>query len=987
MRGCPAMMRNPEMSDLDTTLDTLQRAIRRVTAMPEWKRGENLAKDGAVIGEALGDDEVELKVTTGRGPLALSVSLYPLDEEWDCSCASRASVCEHVVAAILALRQARREGLELPGPSQAVGHVRYHLDEEKDQLVLSRTMEVDGDSTPLRSSLTEAAAGRIPTPPVAISLSDLDVEQVMGPRSLRYPRVPVSKERVPRLLKALASCQDVLLEGVSIKCSPRALAPTAEVSEVEEGYHIKLLPASGLTRTYANGAAVCSGVLRPLWDGPIPRHILRGLFRGRTFGPEALTEMMTEVLPMLRQHLEVEVSARRLPGISETPPRLLLTTGRAGQSLHVIAEIVYGEPVIARVQGDRLEVIGNSVPRRNLRAEERLERDLGRSLGLSPGVAATLDGEEAVRFTRRLRSWDGDLSGTEHEAYTQAPPLQPLIAFEGDHFDLTFETPDGRRASAQAVVARWQAGGAMAPLTGGGWSSLPEDFLRKHGRIVADLLEAQQEDGALPACALPDLARLCEAEGAPAPPGMARLEALLGDFTGLPEAPLPEDLTATLRDYQHRGADWLNFLREAGLGGLLADDMGLGKTLQALCAVRGRTLCVAPTSVLRNWEAEAARFRPGLSVCVYHGARRTLVPDADLVITSYGLLRLDIDQLAAEPWDMVVLDEAQAIKNPESQVAKAAFKLDATFRLTLTGTPVENRLDELWSQLNFANPGLLGSRKGFQERYAKPIAQGQAGVASSLRARIRPFILRRLKREVAPELPPKIETVLHVTLSEAERARYDAVRATTRKEIVAQLGQGANPIQALAALMRLRQAACHSGLLPSQEAESSSKVDLLLETLDAVIAEGHKALVFSQWTSLLDRVEPHLESAQIDYIRLDGSTRDRAKVVDAFQSDEGPPVMLISLKAGGTGLNLTAADHVFLLDPWWNPAVEDQAADRAHRIGQERPVIVTRLVSLDTVEERILGLQEAKRALADAALAGAERAAALTRDDLLALLA
>jgi SNF2 family DNA or RNA helicase len=260
-------------------------------------------------------------------------------------------------------------------------------------------------------------------------------------------------------------------------------------------------------------------------------------------------------------------------------------------------------------------------------------------------------------------------------------------------------------------------------------------------------------------------------------------------------------------------------------------------------------------------------------------------------------------------------------------------------------------------------------------------------VASALRARIRPFVLRRLKSEVASELPPKIETVLHVTLDEEERAAYDAVRATTQREIVQQLGGNKKPIEALVALMRLRQASCHRGLLPGQEADSSSKVRLLTSTLSKVVEEGHKALVFSQWTSLLDRVEPLLHREGLHFCRLDGSTRDRAAIVDTFQDPEGPPVMLISLKAGGTGLNLTAADHVFLLDPWWNPAVEDQAADRAHRIGQERPVIVSRLVALDTVEERILALQERKRALADAALEGADQAAALTREDLLALLA
>jgi SNF2 family DNA or RNA helicase len=293
----------------------------------------------------------------------------------------------------------------------------------------------------------------------------------------------------------------------------------------------------------------------------------------------------------------------------------------------------------------------------------------------------------------------------------------------------------------------------------------------------------------------------------------------------------------------------------------------------------------------------------------------------------------------------------------------------------------------LWSQIHFLNRGLLGGREDFEERYARPVADGVPGAAARLRERIRPFVLRRLKQEVAPELPPRTEAELRCELTPEEREVYDTVRAATLREVVENLKAGAGVLKALEALLRLRQAACHSGLIPGREAETSSKVALLLESLDEVIAEGHKALVFSQWTSLLDRVEPHLAAAGIAFERLDGSTRDRAGVVARFQDDAGPPVLLASLKAGGTGLNLTAADHVFLLDPWWNPAVEDQAADRAHRIGQERPVMVYRLVAEDTVEERILALQERKRALAGAALGEADRAAALTREDLLALLA
>jgi SNF2 family DNA or RNA helicase len=418
---------------------------------------------------------------------------------------------------------------------------------------------------------------------------------------------------------------------------------------------------------------------------------------------------------------------------------------------------------------------------------------------------------------------------------------------------------------------------------------------------------------------------------------------------------------------------------------LLADDMGLGKTLQALCAVRGRTLVVAPTSVLHNWAAEARRFRPALSTNVYHGPKRKL-DDADLTLTTYALLRLDSDELASRKWDTVVLDEAQAIKNPDSRVADAAFRLQADFRVALTGTPVENRLDELWSQFHFINRGLLGGRADFQERYARAIGDGDEETAARLRRRIRPFLLRRLKREVAPELPPRTEGVLRCELDDNERAVYDGVRAATLQNVVSQLEAGGGVMAALEALLRLRQASCHSALVPGQRAKGSSKIRLLLETLDSVVAEGHKALVFSQWTSLLDLCEPALVAASIPFIRLDGSTRDRQAVVERFQSSAGPPVLLISLKAGGTGLNLTAADHVLLLDPWWNPAVEDQAADRAHRIGQDRPVMIYRLVASNTVEERILALQQSKRDLARAALAEGAGAVSIGRRELLDLL-
>jgi SNF2 family DNA or RNA helicase len=289
--------------------------------------------------------------------------------------------------------------------------------------------------------------------------------------------------------------------------------------------------------------------------------------------------------------------------------------------------------------------------------------------------------------------------------------------------------------------------------------------------------------------------------------------------------------------------------------------------------------------------------------------------------------------------------------------------------------------------MHFLNRGLLGGRRTFDETVARPISSGDAGALAALRSRLRPFVLRRLKREVAPELPPRTEAVLHVALDEHERGLYDVVRAASRSEALALLEKGGGVMAALESLLRLRQAACHPALLPGQKATSSSKIEVLREALVTAAADGHKALVFSQWTSLLDLIEPHLGQAGLSFLRLDGSTRDRGEVVSTFQSSDGPPVLLVSLKAGGAGLNLTAADHVFLCDPWWNPAVEAQAADRAHRIGQDKPVFVYRLVAADTVEERILDLQARKQAVADAALDGGAAAQGLTREDLLALLA
>ena len=464
------------------------------------------------------------------------------------------------------------------------------------------------------------------------------------------------------------------------------------------------------------------------------------------------------------------------------------------------------------------------------------------------------------------------------------------------------------------------------------------------------------------------------------------------------EPELPSTLKAELRDYQVDGFRWLCRMAAMGLGACLADDMGLGKTVQALALIltrapEGPTLVVAPTSVCANWQDEAEKFAPTLNPIMFGGKNRQELVDAagpmDLVVCSYGLLQNESDMFADKKWQTVVLDEAQAIKNAATKRNRAAMGLDADFRLITTGTPLENHLMELHSLFSFINPGLLGSRKRFSDRFAGPVERnGDKEVRRRLRKLVRPFILRRIKSEVLEELPARTDVVLKVTMSEQEAAFYEAVRQHSM-ETLEQVGlnPGENHLRILAEITRLRQAACNPRLLMENTAIPSAKLEAFGSLVEELRATGHKALVFSQFVSHLNLIREFLDREKIDYRYLDGSTPagKRKKEVAAFQAGEGD-LFLISLKAGGTGLNLTAADYVIHMDPWWNPAVEDQASDRAHRIGQDRPVTVYRLVGRGTIEEKIVKLHHEKRELADSLLEGTDMTAKVTAEDLLKLI-
>jgi superfamily II DNA or RNA helicase len=972
-------------------------AIRKACLPGVWSQGVKLARDGAVAAGASTADELTFRVRAPGYAIALTVTLYVEGPEWTCDCEGKTDPCAHVVAAAIASAQAAERGESLvSAPAAKPARLVYRL-ATRDRLltVLRVLVHGDGREEKLADSIASSVArGRTPegwTP----THEDLHVERILGMPA----REVVQPGRIRDLFAAFANDAEVTLDGVPVHLSGEPVVPRARVEDgAGGGFLLRLDRDAAITAVVAKGVVRCGDVLHPIGEASATGEMLERLPLERTFQPAEAVDLVTTVLPELERKIDVVVATTRLPRPAvDARPRIEMDLSHQGHTLSVLPTLVYGDPPLARLDGEVLVALGDSVPARRPAEEREALRRLRDELNLVPGRRVDLDGTEAIRFAAKLREWQKRNGGATHGDTFTERPLRPRLVVDGDTYDVVFELgedddegrePTSKRAESASVIRAWRDGLDLVPLQGGGWAPLPADWLARHGHLVADLLAARGADKKLGTAALMSIGPLCDALEAPRPPGLARLAPLFGQFDGIPRSPLPEGLSASLRHYQQQGVDWLAFLRDAELGAVLADDMGLGKTLQTICVLRGRALVVCPKSVVYNWVDEIERFRPGLRTAIYEGPKRQLDPTADVTLLTYAVLRLDAEELAKPEWDIVVLDEGQAIKNLGSQTARAAFELRGKFRVLLSGTPVENRLEELWSAMHFANPGLLGGVSDFQERYVNPIANGDPEAAARLRAKIRPFVLRRTKREVLPELPSRTDTVLHVELDEAERSVYDAVRVATRKSVAEKLGQpgGGGVLAALEALLRLRQAACHAGLVPGQQAETSSKVERLVEALEDAVSEGHKALVFSQWTSLLDLVEPHLATAGIRFVRLDGSTRDRAAVVGEFQDEAGPPVFLVSLKAGGTGLNLTAADHVFLLDPWWNPAVEEQAADRAHRFGQERPVMVYRLVTKDTVEERILALQERKRRIADVALGEASQAGGITREELLALL-
>jgi superfamily II DNA or RNA helicase len=696
---------------------------------------------------------------------------------------------------------------------------------------------------------------------------------------------------------------------------------------------------------------------------PLPRVTVRDgtlyeVERDRAGEARALAELTAlglesvhEVVPVYYQHAHTDDFALRESGqnpnwlqiVTQELPRL----GRAGWAIEV----------------------DNDFPVQVLSADAEIQAELVEGSGidwLELHLGVTVDGEQVDLVPALVRL----IARPEAAALVEGPDDKPFVLTLLDGRLLSL--PMSRiRPTLQALLELWTTGGIDEDTAKIGFSRLD----------AADLARLEQRTGLVwrGGEALRDLGRALRESG------------------GIPKAIVPTSFLATLRPYQGQGVDWLQFLGSAGLGGVLADDMGLGKTVQTLAHLviekaAGRldrpSLIVCPTSLIPNWTAEAHRFAPQLSLLALHGATRkacfAAIPKYDLVLSTYPLLTRDADTLLAQDWHAVILDEAQSIKNPNAETTRHALRLKARQRLCLSGTPLQNHLGELWSLFDFLAPGFLGGQKSFKSRYRIPIEKhGDTERQDLLIRRIRPFMLRRTKEEVISELPPKTEIVEPVEMETTQRAIYEAIRLSMHAKVqaaIASKGLARSGIVILDALLKMRQACCDPRLLKlktvARSKAGSAKLDRLMDMLDIMFAEGRRVLLFSQFTEMLALIEDRLHEEKVKFVKLTGDTKDRATPVRKFQGGD-VPLFLISLKAGGVGLNLTAADTVIHYDPWWNPAVEDQATDRAHRIGQTKKVFVHRLVTLATIEEKMEVLKEKKRAIV-ASVMDAEHSGALT---------
>ncbi len=861
---------------------------------------------------------------------------------------------------------------------------------ERDQIVVGFEVVRQGNRT-LASALAQSES-------YYCSKSDRDVLE-LG-RKFADGKLPgmtfLNRERFLQLIGSLTRHPRVTIaRKTPVEISSDPILPTLVTERSEDGRWTIRVETKKLQGTLLVGPVSAwnwfAPKFRPFSPG-LPAAYLRALRDPITLSAEQGLNFVQQELPGLKSYFDVDVSSESAPVLEPAVPEVIATIEGSLNQLGAKVQCRYGQRIVTLGITSPAETFvfrdGESMRSRNIPFEKEALRRILEVGFTGPSVTGEyiLRGQNqilsffATLLPQLQKEWKVSVGSRFQHVTRDVSRITPKLQITGsgeDWFDFSFsiESGDGEQFSGADIQRLLQIGQNVTRLKNGRLAILDTASLEEFQAILRDCDPTQARPGSY---------RIQRSQA-------AYLDAAFDELSGaiiqsssewqnwtraqrqlVPLQPEPLGaLDGVLRPYQKEGVYWMRFLSRNGLGGILADEMGLGKTLQALTFLRslkGPSLVVCPSSLIFNWAREAEKFVPEMKVLRIEGSSRgplfNRIPESNLVLTSYPILRRDIDRFRSVQFTSVILDEATHIKNPDTQNAQAAVALRGKHRFVLTGTPVENSVRDIWSILHFAIPGYLGTREDFRERYEAPIGRGSEPERARLAKRLRPVMLRRLKRQVVKELPEKIEQVTYCDLSPAQEEFYRKLLLEGRRkveELSSLKDQGRARIAVLTALLRLRQVCCDLRLVGQEDERPSSKLELMDELLEEAIDGGHRVLLFSQFVSMLKLIREHLDEAGIQYGYLDGETKDREKAVDAFQRSNDLPLFLISLKAGGMGLNLSAADTVVHFDPWWNPAVEAQATDRAHRIGQTRVVTSYKLIARATVEEKILNLQQKKR--------------------------
>jgi superfamily II DNA or RNA helicase len=836
----------------------------------------------------------------------------------------------------------------------------------------------------------------------AIDLAAVDALQELSPMRM------LSREEFLRLLRSLGGHPRVTFgKSERVEISSDIARPRLSLAQDDSGnvtLRVRVKPDERLLAAGEEMWSRSGNRFRPIAEN-VPAELLPLTDDALTFRGERAQRFLAFEAPRLQQWFEVEAD-RPLPEVHAATPTFVLQVEGSMREVRADLRAQYGESAKSVFETTEMFVRNRgALALRDAAAEQAAVGRLERFGFVRRGDRLILAKENliarffAFEYPRLKNDWQVQISAAAAKSASELQPLAPkleVVSSGEDWFELRYSlaTPDGQTFSAAELQRLLRSGQSQTRLRNGRTAVFDAEAITDFEEVLRDVDPRQVQPGTyrIKRAQAGYVAATAEELG-------SAIQRFAGDATKPPEL---GSLAKQLRDYQSAGVSWLWRLAHNKLGGILADEMGLGKTVQTLAFLlanraAGPALIVCPTSLLTNWRNETQRFTPELRVLTLDGperhARFSEIPRSDVVLTSYALLQRDSDNYRDLQFSTVVLDEAQHIKNPDTQNAQAAFALHAQHRFALTGTPIENSVRDLWSIMNFALPGYLGSRAEFRERYELPLSRGPAPeVQRRLARRMRPFLLRRKKSDVAKELPEKLEQQVVCDLTPAQRTAYDGLLREVQSGVAAEQGNaGAARMKMLLGLLRLRQVCCDLRLLDREKTKrenDSAKLALLDELLDEAIDGGHRVLLFSQFVSMLALIRERLEAKAVRFSYLDGSTKERQAVVDEFQKESGIPVFLMSLKAGGVGLNLSAADTVIHFDPWWNYAAEAQATDRAHRIGQTRVVTAYKLIARDTVEEKIVKLQARKRSASEGVIGSEEPLmSGLTTADLEELLA